>query len=415
MPNHSVNHIQHFQQPFSDNQLFYVYLEEVFFSRSRACSISDLDMSFNQPKLCPNASWNPNAITFENDTTSYISYNVLFVNTNNTVFMTRHDTGQILIRRDGNSTPTTITPASVSMPHSLFVAAGNQIFVSNSGHDNRVDRWASNHTQLPSLMIAGSGCDALFVDTNSNLYCSQFSQHRVVRNPLDSSMNMSVNIVAGTGSPGSSANMLSGPLGIFVTIDLDLYVADSGNNRVQLFHSGELNAITVAGNGASGALSLSTPTGVVLDADGYLFIVDRGNHRIVGSGLGGSRCVVGCSGVSGSTSSQLSNPSALSFDTHGNMFVADWNNHRTQKFLLSNNSCGKWENRTVSQVYTRFSFSSCERWRKCIQWSIGMHSELQDKNRSPILNWIGAQVEQYDPYRIDYDEILPINGFRLVR
>ena len=26
-----------------------------------------------------------------------------------------------------------------------------------------------------------------------------------------------------------------------------------------------------------------------------------------------------------------------------------------------------------------------------------------------------SQVEQYDPYTIDNDEILPVNGFRLVR
>ena len=71
----------------------------------------------------------------------------------------------------------------------------------------------------------------------------------------------------------------------------------------------------------TGTIVLSRPTGVVLDADGYLFIVDSGHHRIIGSGPGGFRCVVGCSGLAGSASDHLSSPATLSFDTDGNMFV----------------------------------------------------------------------------------------------
>ena len=93
--------------------------------------------------------------------------------------------------------------------------------------------------------------------------------------------------------------MLSHPTGIFVTESLDLYVAEWGNDRVQLFRSGELNGTTVAGNGSIGTISLYGPTGVVLDADGYLFIVNYGSGSIVGSGPYGFRCLVGCSGGGG--------------------------------------------------------------------------------------------------------------------
>ena len=301
---------------------------------------SHIAASFNQPKLCPDASWYPNGITFPNSASLGDTYNVVFVNTNNTVFVNSHSTGQILIWRDGNSTPTTITPASVSNPHSLFVTADNQIFLGYGVHSNRVDRWSSNQTQLPSLTLFGSGCNGLFVDINNNLYCSQNGQHQVVRNSLNSPLNTWVAIVAGTGVPGFLADMLSGPLGIFVTINLNLYVADYGNSRVQLFRSGELNASSVAGNGASGTMLLTGPTGVVLDADGYLFIVDQGNSRIVGSGPNGFRCVVGCS-CYGSGLSQLNSPSALSFDRDGNIFVMDGSSYGVQKFLLSSNYCGK--------------------------------------------------------------------------
>ncbi|CAF1669415.1 unnamed protein product, partial [Adineta ricciae] len=122
----------------------------------------------------------------------------------------------------------------------------------------------------------------------------------------------------------------------FVDTNLNLYVTDCFNNRVQLFQSQQLNGITVAGTGASGTISLSCPSGIVLDAEGYLFVTDCGNHRVVGSGPNGYRCLVGCSSVIGLASNQLYYPTTMYFDNHGNMIVADDWNHRIQKFLITN-------------------------------------------------------------------------------
>ena len=123
-----------------------------------------------------------------------------------------------------------------------------------------------------------------------------------------------------------TANQLYNPHGIFVDINLDLYVADCNNNRIQLFRLGELNGITVAGSTTlNTTITLNNgPRGIVLDADNYLFIADGGNNRIVGSGPNGFRCLVGCFNSSGSASNQLNNPHTLSFDSYGNMFVTDW-------------------------------------------------------------------------------------------
>jgi hypothetical protein len=123
-------------------------------------------------------------------------------------------------------------------------------------------------------------------------------------------------------------------------MNLTLYVADSGNDRIQQFMLGQSNGTTVAGGGTSGNISLNNPTGVVLDGDGYLFITDSNNGRIVGESSNGFRCLIGCSGSSGSTPSILSSPHMMNFDTYGNIFVVDAGNSRIQKFLLSTNSCG---------------------------------------------------------------------------
>ena len=203
-------------------------------------------------------------------------------------------------------------------------------------------RCMSNGTQLSSPIPFSSfpQCSGLFVDVTNNLYCSQQDRHQVVTKSL-SDPSIALSVVAGSGCPGSASQMLNSPAGIFVTISFDLYVADSKNDRIQLFRFGDINATTLVGKGTTGTFVIFRPTGITLDADGYLFIVDQMNHRIIGSGPGGYRCVVGCSESGGTASDQLNQPFTMSFDSTGNIFVTDWGNDRIQKFILLNNSCGE--------------------------------------------------------------------------
>ncbi len=267
----------------------------------------------------------------------------IFVNTNNTVYVANWRNSRIQIWANDSVNPTRTISGNLLAPYSIFVTITGDIYVDNGASGGGVDKWISNtNTSIP-VMYVNSNCFGLFVDINDTLYCSMFHNHQVVKKWLNDNTT-TVTPAAGTGTNGSSSNMLYHPFGIFVDINFDLYVADYGNNRIQLFRSGQLNGITIAGGGLSSTtVTLNLPSGIVLDADKYLFIVDRNNHRIVGSGPNGFQCLVGCSGR-GNASNQLLDPVALSFDIYGNMFVTDSSNNRIQKFLLSTNSCGKYEN-----------------------------------------------------------------------
>ncbi len=249
---------------------------------------------------------------------------------------------RILIWLNGSINPTRTISANLSNPFSIFVTINGDIYTDNNYSTYQVDKWTLNTNTSITVMNISSSCFGLFVDISNTLYCSVGELHQIVTESL-SSISNTLTIVAGTGCLGSSSNMLNTPHGIFVDINFDLYVADSGNNRIQLFRSGQLSGITVAGTGSSTTtITLSYPAGIVLDADKYLFITDYQNNRIVGSGPNGFRCLVGCSASSNSASNQLYGPATLSFDSYGNMFVADWNNSRIQKFILLNNTYGKY-------------------------------------------------------------------------
>ena len=165
-------------------------------------------------------------------------------------------------------------------------------------------------------------------------------KHQIIKQSLATYVK-TITVAAGTGTNGSASNMLSDPWGIHVDAEFNLYVADCGNNRIQLFPRGQLNGTTVAGNGLSSTITLSCPTDVTLDGNGYLLIVDSHNHRIVGSGPNGFRCLVGCTRRSGAAADQLSFPTRLSVDSRGNLYVVDKNNLRIQEFPLSINACSE--------------------------------------------------------------------------
>ena len=182
----------------------------------------------------------------------------------------------------------------------------------------------------------------MFIDLNDNLYCSLFNQHRVTLVSCNK-YNTTPITVAGTGVDGSSSSQLKLPWGIFVDTNFDLYVADTGNHRIQRFRPGQLNGTTVAGLGTPSNLTLNNPTDVILDGNGYMYIADNDHHRVVRVGPADYRCIAGCNGGPGSNSSQLYKSYSLRFDTIGNMYVADEFNHRIQKFLFLVDSCRKYD------------------------------------------------------------------------
>lgn len=297
-------------------------------------------MPYNQPKLCPDASWNPNAMTFINSSVVGVNPYKIFVNTNNTIYLANQHVNEILVFLEGNTTP--IRNISIlGSPWTFFLSASGDIYAEGS---NGIDKVTLNSTIGVSIWQTCRWCSDIFVDINDVLYCSVEGQHQVIAKSVKNH-SASVKIVAGTSVAGNLSNMLNNPVGIFVSTHFDLYVADCDNNRIQLFRSGQLSATTVAGTGSSiSTIALNKPTSVVLDANQYLFIADSENNRIVSSGPNGFRCIVGCSGTSGSSSDQLKKPRCLSFDRYGNIFVTDSDNLRIQKFILTTNSCCKYDN-----------------------------------------------------------------------
>ena len=296
---------------------------------------SVVGVSYNRPRFHRYATWVSNGITIAANSILGASPWGLFVDVNNTLYAASRANDRIHVWLEGQSVPRTFY-YPLSYPKSIFASTNGDIFFDNGYSNKKVILLTANMTTNSTVMAVENDCYGLFVDITNILYCSLFDEHKVVAKSLTSADDTWI-IAAGTGCLGSTSNQLKNPLGIFVNTNLDLYVADSGNDRIQLFSADRVVGRTVSIDGSTGPWTLNTPSSVILDGDGYLFISDSNNHRILGSGPDGFRCIIGCEGI-GSTSNKLYIPRTISFDSYGNLFVVDHINDRIQKFNLIPNT-----------------------------------------------------------------------------
>jgi hypothetical protein len=196
---------------------------------------------------------------------------------------------------------------------------------------------------------------ALAIDAAGNLYICDSSNHNVRRVNLASGIittyaGNGVPAFAGDGTPAIAAALMF-PLGLATDQAGNLYIADAGNNCVRKVNSGGFIS-TAAGSGshpgfagdggfAAGAL-LNTPSGVAVDGSGNLYISDSGNNRVrkvdgrgVISTVAGT-VTNGFSGDGGSATTALLNyPWGIAVDAAGAIYVADMVNNRIRKIAGS--------------------------------------------------------------------------------
>lgn len=284
--------------------------------------------------------WEVNATTFADSTIVGTNVASVFVNINDTIIVTSTDRNEVIVWLKDNLTPVKTISSNLLSPSSAISLITADILIDNSLINHRIDRWTMSGVSGSADVYVDGSCFSLFIDIDDYLYCSMEFQHKVIMTLMNNETNASI-IVAGTGTSGSAANMLNGPRGIFVDNKTNLYVADCYNDRVQKFPSQSLIGKTLVGNGSNFTISISCPTGVILDYDGRLYVSDTNHHRIIASGPYGYRCIVGCSGLAGTSSDQLMFPSMISFDREGNLYIVDKGNNRIQQFPLLINVCGK--------------------------------------------------------------------------
>jgi DNA-binding beta-propeller fold protein YncE len=195
------------------------------------------------------------------------------------------------------------TVVSSSSSPSLFGAFGvrfdaqGNLYVSD--FSQRILCWAPNATN--GTIIAGAGTsgsnasmfswpDKFDIDAKGEyMYIPDRNNNRILKwkLPFNGSATGTMGVtVAGGNGWGNFSDQFIQPHSVYLSRKTGaLYIADSGNNRVQRWRVGATYGVTIAGSpqglASAGPAGLNYPQGVFLDAnETYLYVADGGNNRV---------------------------------------------------------------------------------------------------------------------------------------
>ena len=159
--------------------------------------------------------------------------------------------------------------------------------------------------------------------TNDNGYILVTDYHRLQKLTFDGVCVQSV----GSSESGSGQLQFNNPIGIAVYPTTELvFVADSLNNRIQVFNSDLIYAHSITLHGDN---QFNIPFDISLDSDGCLYVAEWGNHCITKLTTTGQ--YITRFGSSGSAPGQLFCPSSLSINNNL-VYVSEYGNHRVSVF-----------------------------------------------------------------------------------
>ncbi len=273
------------------------------------------------------------------------------------------------------------TSAQLFYPQGVAVDTSGNLFIIDNGRIRKVtaatgviNTIAGNGTQAnsgdggPALAASLLNPSGIAVNASGDLFIAANNVIRKVSaatGVITTYAGNGTQSFSGDGGPATSA-MMSRPLGMAVNASGNLYIADSGNNRIRKVTSNGVIS-TVAGSGSTsvgetnGGFSgdggqatnalLNQPSGVAVDSSGNLFIADSGgtyfseaygNYRIRQVAANGVITTIAgngnprSSGDTGpATAALLYLPFGVAADASGDLFIADTANYRIRKVSAS--------------------------------------------------------------------------------
>lgn len=192
-------------------------------------------------------------------------------------------------------------------------------------------------------------------DSNGNIFISDYN-NCVIREIAASTGDIHT-VVGGTDNSrfgcgfkdgALSAGQINGVWALAIDSNNNLYLADSGNERVREVNLGASTITTIAGNGTygftgdGGAATSAELTnalyGLSVDSAGNVYISDSSNYRVrkvtAATGIINTIAGNGAGGFEGdgvpATETSVYAPYGLALDAAGDLFLADYNNQRVR-------------------------------------------------------------------------------------
>ncbi len=259
--------------------------------------------------------------------------------------------------------------ATFSAPGAVTVDPSSNVYIADT--NNNEIRWAAIPVGAETLVASvatlagttvagfadGPGATAAFdhpagiaVDPVGNLYVADTNNNRIRKivvipglvSPTGVVSTFAGSNTAGAADATGTAATFNHPMGVAVDAAGNVYVADTGNNKIRKITPAGV-VTTFAGSGTAGsadgtgtAASFNTPTSLSVDSAGNVYVADKGNNKIrqitptgvvqpwAGTGTAGALDGTGAAAT-------FNAPAGLVVDSGGNTYVADSANNTIRK------------------------------------------------------------------------------------
>jgi hypothetical protein len=268
--------------------------------------------------------------------------------------------------------------ATLNAPTDVWVDGAGNLFISDS-KDNRVREVLANTGIITT--VAGNGSPAFsadgvpptstgigtptrtITDANGNLYIVAQSDNAIRFVPSGGLIRTLVgtegtacappsNSACGDGGLATAAT-LNAPTGLSRDLNGNLYIADTGDNRIRYVNVSSGVITTVAGTGTAAYTgdggtavnaTLNGPTDVYADPAGTLLIADVGNfvirqvlvsNQTIATVAGNGTACASPTGVCGdggpASGANFISPKSITLDSQANLYIADSGENRIRK------------------------------------------------------------------------------------
>lgn len=196
----------------------------------------------------------------------------------------------------------------------------------------------------PAIDAQLDGPESVAVSRDGGVYIADFGHNEIrLVNTNGIITTVAGNAISGfSGDNGpATAAQIDNPVGVAIGQDGTVYIADTGNDRVRKIAAGIMSTLAGNGQGAFGgdrgppsAAQISEPYGLAVSPNGNLYIADTGNNRIrmVSHGKITTLAGTGQAGFSGddgpAAAAELNAPNGLAVNADGDLYIADTSNHR---------------------------------------------------------------------------------------
>jgi sugar lactone lactonase YvrE len=143
--------------------------------------------------------------------------------------------------------------------------------------------------------------------------------------------DMTGKLLLEVGKPGTNDGEFNAPNGITTDKEGNIYVVDTGNQRVQIFDKqGKFVKIINGSNNGQGESVFVNPRGIGIDSSGKMYVVSNLTHMVYGFDKDGKKIFQ--MGGMGEQNGQFYLPNGLFIDSKDNVYVTDTLNLRIQVF-----------------------------------------------------------------------------------